>query len=494
MNSILPLEADRVIRFINEKCSILTEDKHRFEKRKFRLRNYQVRAIREIFKPGNLDKNVLIEKTRQIGISWLMAAIYAYIILFIANEQLLVIGKKEEFIDSSELDPNTLMGKIKYILYSFEDKALKVWVRRAISVKYLKITNKALETICSGESSASSSGRGTTLGWVWWDEAAFTEHDRELYASLSPNSRRLILLSTANGKNTLFYALKVKIEEGELKHTWILIHIHWSEYFSQEWYERQKEELGNDPVLIAQELDIDYDQSSRERIFYNFTRDNFRDDVVFSDNLRMTTLASFDYGIRDWLTCVIMQYHPHTREIYITDAVELNNVPFDLFMKMITDPLGNHIQEIMQKAPQKFHEALTRWAINNQKYQYRHVQMTGDPAGRQRGLATGVSVEDIFFESGMDYLTYSEHTETILRQIRGRQPKIFIYSGLDNVREVITKWPYELDGQGNPTKPLHNDQSHLGKAMIYGFNYLFKTFETVLVTGEQQKPKNPWGY
>lgn len=483
-----------IIKFINKFCYILSEEKGGFVKMPFKLRNYQERTIREMFDPLKMDQNILIEKTRQIGISWLMAGIFAYIILFIPNEQLRVLGKKEEFVDSSELDPNTLMGKVKFILENFESRALKAYTRKVIRCKYLKIVNRLMNTICTGESSSSKSGRGTTLGYVWWDETAFTEHDREIFASISPNSRRLILLSTANGKNTLFYQLKKKIDDRELIGRWHKIRIHWSEYFSQAWYEGQKQELGGDPLLIAQELDIDYEQSTRERIFYNFGEKVWRSDVSFKNNLRSYTVLAFDYGIRDYTSGVVIQYHPHNREFYITDAFELNNVPFRRVLDMITNYNSFSLEEITQKTHPKFHNAILRFFLNALKWKYAHVALTGDPAGASRGLADGISIEDVFFEYGLSYTAYRENTETVLSAIRGRVDKIFIDDSLESVKRVIQNWSYELDKQGNPTQPVHNDDSHLGKAIQYGFNYIFRTFEGGLKFEKPEEVDQTYGY
>ena len=491
MNNIAALTAKRIIRYINTFCFILSEDNGEFRKIHFNLRNYQIRAINEMFSMTNRSKNILIEKTRQIGLSWLMAAVYSYIILFRTNEQLLVLGKKEEFIDSAELNPNTLMGKIKFILENFENKAMKAYTRRVIRFHYMHISNKILGTICTGESSASKSGRGTTMGWVWWDETAFTEHDREIFASISPNSRRLVLLSTANGKNTLFYHIKKEIEEGNISNRWHKIRLHWSEYFTQEWYDKQKGELGNDPILIAQELDIDYEQSTRERIFYNFGEKVWREDLFFQQKLSAYSVLSFDYGIRDNTAAVLIQFNPHAGEYYITDATEFNNIPFELFLSYIETGNTFFLEEMKRKTDQKYWKGMTRFALNAIHHKYKRLLMTGDPAGSARGLTEGHNIEELFFQKGFRYMTFRDRSEPVLSAIRGRADHIFIYSHLDSVRSVIQNWSYVLDKEGNPLKPKHDIYSHIGTALKYGFNFIFKNFEGGLKFAQNNSIKDP---
>ncbi len=442
-----------------------------FESIPFRLRNYQRRALEEIF--AHPDDNVLIEKTRQIGMSWLFAAVFAAIVLVGDRSNLLVIGKKEEFVDQAEENVKTLMGRVKFILRTIRDETVRKYARKVVKSSYLFIKNRATGTVVTGESSAKQSGRGETNSVVWWDEAAFTPNDGAILASVSPNCARLWMLSTANGKSNVFYRTREKIEDGKIT-GWHKIRLHWSEYFDGAWYERQKSKLGGDPTLVAQELDIDYEGSGNDRIFYNFPDANFRPDVKFDPALRESTVVAWDFGIRDFTAGAVIQYHEGLNEFRVVDSMLVYNVPFEDVLRLLTERDSGLLEALRHKTRPEMWETLYRFYAGTVSWRYADIRMTGDPAANARSLTDGTSISDLFFDYGIDFETYSDRTEPVLSAIRGRADRIFVRDDLVEVKECLKKWSYEIDRNGQPVKPRHDEFSHMGSALKYGFNWFFK--------------------
>lgn len=466
----------KVIWIIENWFSILTkENSGYFVIEPFRLRAYQRRVLREIWERP--DKNILVEKTRQMGLSWMMAAIYAILILFGKNEQLLVLGKKEEFVDNSATDPNTLMGKIKFILENIRDPDLKIYVEKSIESKYLFISNRYLRNSCHGESSGPSAGKGSTYSWVWWDEAAFTANDRAIFGGVSPNSKRLILISTPNGKDNVFYRLKRDMDEKKLP-GWHKIRVHWNEFYSREWYQEQCQKLGGDPSVIASELDIDYEGSVSGKIFYNFTEANYTTAAVWDWNLAGSTVLSFDFGISDQLTGIVTQYrwdHENRRpEFRVVDSFELKNIPFKLVFDAMwnkNDPFRQ--MEIQARTQPEYYATFERFMAGHRSHGYLSYNVTGDPAAAARSLETGKGIADLFEQYGIHYWIYpvGDKEEAILSTIRGWQPGIFVNSELAEVRAMVNGWVYEANREGEPVRIGHNRYSHLGDALKYAFNF-----------------------
>lgn len=469
------------VKIIEQWFVIMTKIDGRLVKRPFILRDYQKRTLREMF---DNPKNVLIEKTRQMGLSWLFAAYFTVLLLFGRNEHLLVIGKKENFVDSAKLNIETLMGRIKFILLNLRDENMRKLINHKVNIngryttmiesQHLFITNNIFGNICQGESSSGSSGRGGTFTQVWWDETAFTRDSEAIFASVAPNSERLFMISTAHGKNNIFYAIKNRIDKKELKKTWHKVRVHWSEYFDDDWYEIQKEDLGNDPTLIAQELDIDYESSSNEKIFYNFDLSNFRDDLIFNRRLAGNTVITFDFGIRDYTAGAVIQHNPTNGEFYIVDSFQVYNIPFKDILDLITQPNQDKVEALKHKTNLVMWNSLYRFYVNSLKYGYSKLQMTGDPSATARSLADGHSIADLFWEYGLPFETYRERNETVLSGIRGNQNKIYIASHLEEVRNCIFNWSYSVDKDGQPLKAKHDEYSHIGTGLGYGFNYFFK--------------------
>jgi len=459
------LSADRAAWIINEWFSILTEGADgSLEIRPFVLRNYQRRVLGELWDRPNV--NLLLEKTRQVGFSWFFAALAVLWLLFSPNEQVLIVGKTENLIDSAEINTNTLMGKMKFILANLRNGPIKALARKFVMAKYMTIKNVANGSIINGASAAGNSGRGGTYTRVIWDEAAFTVHGFELFASISPNSRQLVLLSTANGKNNVFYHTKQRIESGELGSQWIKTRVHWSEYFPAEWYDRQKLKLGNDPVLIARELDIDYDSSTNEKIFYNFTEANFRP-YKFVPAFSSKTFLSFDFGIRDRTAGIVIQRDTVTGRYNVADAFELSNVPFALVLKALYTPGPAILEEIRRKTPQKFFASFARFYYNAVMFKYGALTITGDPAAGQRSQLTGETIADALLKYTSKVVFYRSEIEPGLSFIRGEVDKIVISDALPEMRDMVNGYSYTLNARGEPVAPLHNELSHLADAFRY---------------------------
>lgn len=477
--------------FIDTYCLTLTKNAdEKFERRDFILRPYQ-RDVVDAFFTG---KNLVIEKTRQTGLSWLFAAIYAYILIFGSNEQLLVLGKNEAFVDDSELNPNTLLGKVKFILKNLKSKPLRFIVEKTIVMKYLFLKNIGSNTIVNGSSAASSSGRGSTYTSIWWDETAFTEKDAGIFASIGPNSSQIVFISTPNGKNNLFYKLREKIEGGNLGEDWRLIRVWWKDYpqiFSEAWYRGQCEVLSHDPVLIARELDIDYEGSGSDRVFYTIPQTAFRS-VPFERRLAGYSVIAFDYGIRDYTSAVLIQYHPTTGEFRIPDGFILQNVPFETILKALVSPGETDIEEIRRRSPADMFSGFYRFWTNARTHGYGRLAMTGDPAGSARDIRTGYSIADLFFELGIPYVTFREKQEAVLSKIRGHSDRIFIDRSIEAVRDCVSKWAYAVNSDGLPTKPKHDEFSHMGTGMIYGFNYVFRSLMGGIQGESPRKEKEFW--
>jgi len=459
----------RVVWLIEHWFSILSEQEDgSFQIIDFKLRNYQKRALREIIE--NDGRNIQIEKTRQMGFSWLLAAWFALLILFSKNEQLLIVGKTEEFIDNAQVNPNTLMGKIKFLLFNLREPAMKKLAARFIEDKYMFIRNSRNGSVIQGASASGKSGRGSTFTRVWWDEVAFTQHDHELFSSISPNSRQLILLSTPHGKNNVFYNIKRRIEGGELAKQWHKIRVHWSEYFDQEWYERQKVKLGMDPVLIAQELDIDYESSSNEKVFYTFTEANFKP-TVFNPELAESSILTFDFGIRDRTSGSVLQRDRENDRYFVPDCFELTNVPFELVLRALFTPSEFILGEIRQKTPAKFFGGFERFYRNAITHSYKRLVITGDPAAGQRSQLSGQSIADAILQFSKKVVFYRSDIESVLSFIRANTEKIVVDAGLTGFREMVGNYSYEVNRRGEPVAPLHNEFSHLADGFRYGMLY-----------------------
>lgn len=191
----------------------------------------------------------LAEKSRDMGVSWLCVAIASHMFLFFPDMQIGFGSRKEEYVDEIG-NLKALFPKIRMFI-----DLLPVEFRPQgwNGGKFMLITNPENGAAIIGEA-GDNIGRGARTGIYFKDESAFYERSEKIEAALSQTSNCKIDVSTPNGSGNSFYR---KRHAGKIK----VFTFHWKDdpRKGPDWYEKQKHDL--DPVILAQEVDIDYSAS-----------------------------------------------------------------------------------------------------------------------------------------------------------------------------------------------------------------------------------------
>lgn len=189
----------------------------------------------------------IAEKSRDVGFSWLNCAWLLHRLLFGRGFKGTLGSRKVDLVDVIG-DPDSLMEKIRMMLrWLPEDGGVSL---PQIKSKYLRLENVETGSVITGEG-GDQMGRGGRSSVYIMDEAAFVERPHLVEAAVSANTEVLIKVSTPNGMGNPF---EVQRHSGNYP----VFTFHWSQdpRKNQEWYEKQKREL--DPIIVAQEIDIDY--------------------------------------------------------------------------------------------------------------------------------------------------------------------------------------------------------------------------------------------
>ncbi len=193
----------------------------------------------------------LIEKSRDMGVSWLVMALASTICLF--NEQLSIGcgSRKAELVDIIG-DPDGLIEKARIFIGALPFEFRGGWVRK-LHTSHMKITFPESGSILTGEG-GDNIGRGGRQSIYLVDEAAHLERPKLVDASLSATTDCRIDLSSVNGMANPFAQ---KRHSGHVS----VFTFHWRDDPRKDdaWYEKQCREL--DAVTVAQEIDINYTAS-----------------------------------------------------------------------------------------------------------------------------------------------------------------------------------------------------------------------------------------
>lgn len=197
-------------------------------------------------------ENGIVEKTRDMGMSWLSVALGCTLCLHYDGLSIGFGSRKEEYVDKIGF-PRCLFYKARMFMEMIPAEFRGGWDLKK-HAPHMRLSFPETGSTITGES-GDGIGRGDRMSIYFVDEAAFLERPQLVEASLSATTNCRIDISSVNGLDNPFAQ---KRHSGKLP----VFTFHWRDdpRKNEEWYAKQVEKL--DPVTIAQEIDINYQASA----------------------------------------------------------------------------------------------------------------------------------------------------------------------------------------------------------------------------------------
>ena len=195
----------------------------------------------------------LTDKSRDGGLSWLAVSLSATLCTFYDGMLIGFGSRKEEYVDLAE-SPKALFWKARYFIKNLPREFRPGWDDRK-HAPHMRIMFPSTGSTMTGEA-GDNIGRGDRASIYFVDEAAYLERPLLIDAALSQTTNCRIDISSANGMGNPFAQLR---HSGKVE----VFTLHWRDdpRKDEEWYENEKLKINN-PVIIAQELDINYAAST----------------------------------------------------------------------------------------------------------------------------------------------------------------------------------------------------------------------------------------
>lgn len=198
-------------------------------------------------------ENGLSDKSREMGLSWTSVAFASAMCLF--NREM-VIGfgsRKEEYVDSAG-DPKALFWKVRKFIELLPPEFRGTFDARK-HAPFMRVEFPDSGSVIKGEA-GDNIGRGDRTSLYLVDESAFLQRPDLIDAALSQTTRCRIDLSSVNGMNNPFAR---KRWGGKIS----VFTFHWRDdpRKDQAWYDAEVEKIDN-PVIVAQELDLNYNAAA----------------------------------------------------------------------------------------------------------------------------------------------------------------------------------------------------------------------------------------
>lgn len=463
--------------------------------------------------------NVLIEKARQMGMTWVLA----YCVWWILTYHDVAGGYSN--LNASEVDDggeasttDSFFGKVRFIQEHIPPRFRAPLRFRGGNAPLIR--RRGSPSFIVGRGAVMNPGRGGTYRYWIVDEAARFPHGESAHAALDracPNGR--VYNSTPYGEANVYFRIR-----DEKPRNWTLVSYHWNEhpfygygkhiaavapdpmtgeagYLSDQpnpemqaaadscelckgtvaglpwdpsnplahrypgkltapWYDDAVIGLTNDQV--ASELDIDYAGSLPARVYPEFDdRVHVVDHIPYQDKVDLQ--LAFDYGL-DTTAVAILQEGP-TEIVQIGELEMADSTPDEVVRALLVK-----MAEI--GVPQRM---LAPHVLDN-------MQAVGDPSGDYRELGTGKSVATMYAQNHIHISSPSKPwsvAKTIVttkRILQGR-PKRYRVSAATCPQTIrhwkLNQWPTDKDGNRKigETRTLDNQHNHMMRALAYWFTY-----------------------
>ena len=401
---------------------------------------------------------MVVEKSRDMGVSWLTLGWMFWHWLFDPSFQGLVGSRKEDYVDNRQLD--SLFGKLDYFIERLPGWMLGKFTK-ADHRAHMKLQNPNNKNAIIGESANRDFSRSGRYGAILLDEFSFWENASSVWKATRDSTPCRIPVSTSNGMGNKFYEIVRGINKGELNIP--KKRLHWSlhPHKTKEWYENECRR--SNPIEIAQELDISYENSVKGRVYDNFSIEkNVVSNLTYDPHLPL--YVSWDFGIGDPTALIWYQKDFDTNEVFIIDAYQRENKEISFFVPFITGVVKSGIHRYTQDELSliKKHEA---WgpAIHY-----------GDPTGGNRTQTTGHSVISELADHGI-YVHSSYKKFKITARYTDTYQMINRLKVGDHCEEFIeailnSRWNLPEDEMAPHTKniePLHDWTSHFRTSLEF---------------------------
>ncbi len=427
----------------------------------FILYDYQKEAIRALFDHIDNGKDMLFEKSRDMGASWL---IFCYVPLwywlFRDGSNFLLGSYKEEIVDNRTKD--SLFGLIDYAIDNLPKWLLPKGFNKEKHRNHRKLLNPVNFNQITGDTMSPDFGRGARKTAILFDELGFWEYAKEAWESASQSAACRIANSTPQGYN--FFAM---LRDGKFG----AIDIHtmkWNQHplKDQLWYEFEK--ARSSPEAIAQELDISYTKSLEGRVYPEWDEKHMVHGHYPYDP-ELALYVGWDFGRTDD-TAIIWAQITRENKLRIIDTYKKAGKHIEFFVPFITGMVSMDLYG-------KYTYLDDEMRMIEEHRQWRPATHFGDPAGRFVHQSSDMTVMEVLKTNGV---VVNARDEWKVFQKRKAATKLLLMQGVElhkNPRSeyfnhCITQAAYpriRRDGQHEikNVQPMHNWTSHFRSSLEY---------------------------
>ena len=300
------------------------------EVKPFFLFPYQKDIIMKIWQAevSGQECEILIDKPREMGLTWIIVWYYVWRFLFTKNWSGAVLSRSETEVDDGTADPSkSIFGKMRWSLMHLPNWLMPEGFvfkgKKGTSTdQSLRLSNPALMSSIIGSTANENAFRGSRFSMSWVDECFFVERFQSVHRSISHVASVRIYISTSKvGRQ---YAKFAELIENAGNH----IQLSWKDnpFKDQQWYDEKAKEAEFDPEALK-EIDVSYAVNSTMQYYPELGQSKIA--PVLYDR-KKPIFVSLDYGKQDHTVLIWWQFDG--ANFNILECVYKNKVDFDWFV------------------------------------------------------------------------------------------------------------------------------------------------------------------
>jgi hypothetical protein len=171
-------------------------------------------------------EDALIEKSRDMGASWLLVAIFTWMFLYRRDQSFLFVSRVEQYVDQSG-NPKSLFWKVDFIIDNLPEWLRPKGYNPNVHRTKMHIESPETNSVIDGEATTGQVARGDRRTAILLDEFAAVDEvkpgtGRKVLSSTRDATNCRIFNSTPAGTGNSFY----EVRESKIKK----IRMHWSEH------------------------------------------------------------------------------------------------------------------------------------------------------------------------------------------------------------------------------------------------------------------------
>jgi len=377
-------------------------------------------------------------------------------------------SRKEDRVDNGggHSTWDSLFGKMRFYYNNIARE--NPWViehfmgsvmRSDIIFRYMLATNEKQGSALYGEAPVPTAPTGSGFIKALVDEAAVVPQHKSIHGNLMfacPNGTHYVTYPDGMGNHWA----KMRHTERHFSFELVEIDFKMRPDYDDKWYSEQKAKLTSDE--LGRRINRSYATSTHGRVWSEFSRER---NTVAKLQVDVNDLQLwFDFGFVDATSVGIIQisrsdFKGEIRPTILCKAwLEVNHTKYFEIAKALR-------------------AMLTTMGYTSNTSALRCI---GDPQVKQRAVATGISLHDLYKVEGFDIEAAPIHDiKATLDEINKwfSDGRIFFDSEAIPIIKSAENWAWPTDRNGNlipgSTNPKHDDFSHAGKSFEYGFAYHF---------------------